>query len=107
VYNPCIGEFATGQAMNAVPHLLQFRDLYGLNNSFVDKLVKGQKQCGWDEYLGTYLKFPPPKNQPPMYMDYRDPKDASCAFDSIISSEVYNVNTCFNPYSIVSYAVIC
>lgn len=102
VYDPCIGEFASGQAMNTVPHIQKYAELWGFNDTYMNELAQQQEACGWNDYIDTYLTFPPPGNQPEMYVNYSNPANWSCAFDQLVFYEVFDINACFNPYSIVS-----
>lgn len=99
MYDPCIGEFGYGNQAAAYPHLEANRNIWGLNDTFMDDLKSQHESCGYKEYYEKYNVFPPAGNQPPTFNDYRN---ATCDITGLAQGWVVNNNPCFNPYEIVS-----
>ena len=98
VYDPCIGQFDYVQEeVPAVPFVQANANLFNFNDTFMAELESLYQSCGYANYTETYLKFPPPGNQPIVPAD--QPSESCDVFD-LIFSEALNNNPCFNIYSI-------
>lgn len=100
LYDPTIGEFATGQQLTAYPFVEKFHELYGFSDSELSGLKSLHHDCGYQMYLDTYMTFPPPVHQPQTYWDANDPKLKACDINKMVERMAFNKNPCYNPYQI-------
>lgn len=99
VYDPCIGQFDyVQQEVPAVPFVLNNANLFNFNQSFLNELEALHKKCGYEEYIGEYLTFPPPGNQPVEFFNYTS--QASCDVFDLIYNEAFGPNPCFDLYEV-------
>ena len=70
-------------------------DIFGFSTSFLDQLQSTSQSCGYDDYLSTYLKFPPAGPQP------KNPAvSSSCDIFDTVYNQAQQINSCFNIYEI-------
>ena len=100
VYDPCIGSFdVVGQEIPTYSFVKANNDILNFNQSFLDKMEAISSECGYTDWMDTYLTFPPPGNQPevPVY------KYKKCDIFDMYYSAVNDLNPCFNVYHITDY----
>lgn len=96
VYDPCIGSFVyTQEEAVAVPYVLENNNMLNLNQSIIQELESLHESCGYQEYVETYLTFPPPGQQLPKFFNYSDPSDIACDVFNLINTAALEVNVCF------------
>lgn len=98
LYDPTIGEFESIQSqIPAYPAIEANINLWGFNQSYMDTLRKVHEECGYGEYLDTFLTYPPSGPQPPMFFDYNDKR---CNMLDTAIQAAYSINPCFSPYEL-------
>ncbi|KAJ5492674.1 Serine-type carboxypeptidase F [Penicillium diatomitis] len=98
-YDPCIGQFDYVQEeIPAVPFVQQNKNLFNFNETFMAELERLHKECGYEEFIDTYLKFPPPKEQPPLFFNYTSMGE--CDVFSMIYNEALGINPCWDLYEV-------
>lgn len=98
VYDPVIGDMTQVQTeLPTLGHVEANLNLWGFNDTFMEELRSIHKECGYQDYLDKYLVFPASGVQPP-------PGNVTdrCDINSLVFTEEFSINTCFNPYFIVS-----
>jgi carboxypeptidase D len=103
VYDPCIGD--CGFVQMEIPTYRFARENNGilnLNQSFLAQLEQTSTECGYEDYIDTYLQFPPPKHQPPSKNSIKNKCDISYEFEVAWN----DINPCFNVYYIADFCPI-
>lgn len=103
VYDPCIGDTSTiHQQVPAYPHIEKYRDIWGLNDTYMEKLKGMHEQCGYDKYIEKYLTYPAAGVQP-VQIPFNYTANDTCDIFYNSLNAVSDVNPCFNLYEIVDH----
>lgn len=98
-YDPCIGSFDYVQEeVVAVPYLHANSAVLNINSSYLSYLDSLDDACVYSDFRNTYLQFPPPGLQPPVYFDYET--DYTCDVFDLAINAALQVNPCYNIYRI-------
>ncbi|KAJ5723942.1 hypothetical protein N7488_001977 [Penicillium malachiteum] len=98
-YDPCIGQYDyVQQEAPTVPLVQSNANLFGFNESFMAELASLHKSCGYEDFIETYLTFPPPGNQPVKTIDWES--IGNCDVFDLVYEEAFNINPCFDLYEI-------
>ncbi|OWZ61190.1 hypothetical protein AYX15_06581 [Cryptococcus neoformans] len=101
MYDPTIGETITVQEMiPTYPFVEANSNLFSFNKTIMAELKDIHESCGYKAYIDRYLKFPPTENQPPLFFNYSDPKNITCAILDMVNELAFHVNPCFNIYGV-------
>ncbi|KAL1409436.1 hypothetical protein Q8F55_003419 [Vanrija albida] len=96
MYDPVIGDMGYVQTQPpTVGHVEANLNLWGFNDTFMESLRAAHKSCGYQDYLDKYLVWPASGVQPPPPRVQR-----GCDLNSLVYTEVFSINPCFNPYYI-------
>ena len=99
VYDPVIGQFVYAQEeVPIVPYVQANNNMFGFNESFMDKLESLDKSCGYAAYRDKYFKFPASGVQPAVYFNYTS--QADCDVFSLVDTFAFETNPCFDVYEI-------
>lgn len=100
INDPSINFDETMLEIPAVPALLHYQNVIGLNDTFVASMTALADTCGYTDYFNKYTTtFPPPG---PLELP-STPNGVNCdVFDSIVTAALY-VNPCFNIYHLIDY----
>jgi carboxypeptidase D len=86
-------------AVPAVPYVDYWKELFNLNNTFLEDIHSRADHCGYTDYINKYLTFPPPGHLPAPVSGKDDPK---CALWNDITNAVLLTNPCFDIYAIAT-----
>lgn len=106
INDPIIGTDEAAQAATVVPYVQYWNNILYLNQTTMDKLALNHKTCGYEDFLATYLTFPPPQHPFPVIPDptvnYNENTTEADPCDPL--SQTYDaavqINPCFNIYRI-------
>ncbi|KAK4908903.1 hypothetical protein LTR49_022266 [Elasticomyces elasticus] len=102
INDPIIGDTTNQQMVVQVPYVDYWQKLLYLNESFIERIHARQDECGYSDYLDTYLTYPPPQTPFPTLAEPSRKNNYSCdQFDSIYEA-ILEVNPCFGEFSITS-----
>jgi carboxypeptidase D len=100
MYDPCIGNCGfIAQTVPTVPYVEKYNEFFKFNSSFMSTIKAAQDNCGYTEWIDTYLKYPPPGPQPEAPVMYNE-SDPGCNLWNIVQNAALQNNPCFNPYEI-------
>lgn len=108
INDPIIGDETNQQQAVIVPYVEYWNNLMYLNETFIGQIQERADQCGYTQYLETYLTFPPPQEAFPVLPDpYDSPRYRCDMFDTVYEA-VLEVNPCckLNSSAIMTHAVI-
>ncbi|KAK5702256.1 hypothetical protein LTR17_022474 [Elasticomyces elasticus] len=95
INDPIIGDGTNQQMVVQVPYVDYWQKLLYLNESFIERIHARQDECGYSDYLDTYLTYPPPQTPFPTLAEPSRKNNYSCdQFDSIYEA-ILEVNPCF------------
>ncbi|KAK5701436.1 hypothetical protein LTR17_022595 [Elasticomyces elasticus] len=95
INDPIIGDGTNQQMVVQVPYVDYWQKLLYLNESFIERIHARQDECGYTDYLETYLTYPPPQTPFPTLAEPSRKNNYSCdQFDSIYEA-ILEVNPCF------------
>ncbi|KAK4960611.1 hypothetical protein LTR10_003507 [Elasticomyces elasticus] len=95
INDPIIGDGTNQQMVVQVPYVDYWQKLLYLNDSFIERIHARQDECGYSDYLDTYLTYPPPQTPFPTLAEPSRKNNYSCdQFDSIYEA-ILEVNPCF------------
>ena len=101
MYDPCIGDWDfTQQEVPVVPFVRRNNNVMGYNASLMAHVEKLHQDCGFADYLDTYLTYPPPAEQPPVFFNSSSPQNSSCAIWEMLDLAAFSINPCFNVYAV-------
>ena len=104
VYDPAIGESVFVQEqITTYPFVEANANLFNFNKTTMAEFKELHETCGYKDYIERYLKFPPTENQPPLFFDYYDIDNVTCAIFDWVIKEAFRINPCFDIYEIVSW----
>jgi len=89
----------TNRSVPAVPFVDQWAGLFNLNKTFMDEIHKRADDCGYTEYLETYLTYPPPSKLP---TPSKTNADEGCGLFNDIFNAVSLTNPCFDVYQVAT-----
>lgn len=102
MYDPCIGAIDTvQQEYTAYPHVEKYRNIWGLNDTYMETLKGLHEQCGFKAFIDQYLTFPPSGVQPQLSWNYT--ANATCDIFDMAYYAAVDLNPCFNLYEIVDH----
>ncbi|KAK5685883.1 hypothetical protein LTS10_001996 [Elasticomyces elasticus] len=102
INDPIIGDGTNQQMVVQVPYVDYWQKLLYLNESFIERIHARQDECGYSDYLDTYLTYPPPQTPFPTLAEPSRKNNYSCdQFDSIYEA-ILEVNPCFGESSIAN-----
>ena len=105
INDPIIGDGTNQQMVVQVPYVEYWQNLLYLNDSFIERIRARQDECGYSDYLNTYLTYPPPQLPFPTLTEPSRRNNYSCdQFDSIYEA-ILEVNPCFNIYHISAWSL--
>lgn len=90
-------DYDVQSAVPAVPFVDYHRSLFHFNDTFRAQIHQLHKDCGYADYLATYLTYPPPHEQPVF-----SSSDECTNVFTLIANESFRMNPCFNYYNIAS-----
>jgi carboxypeptidase D len=100
VYDPCIGNCGyIHQTTPVVPYIEKNTEFFKFNSSYMATIKQAHQDCGYADWISTYLQYPPPGPQPPTPAMY-NPISPSCDLWNLAQSAALQNNPCFNPYEI-------
>lgn len=100
VYDPCIGNCGyIHQTVPAVPYVEKYSEFFMFNSSYMATIKQAHQDCGYADWIATYLKYPPPGLQPPAPPQYNT-ESPSCDLWDLVQNAALQNNPCFNPYEI-------
>ncbi|KAJ5174867.1 uncharacterized protein N7482_000744 [Penicillium canariense] len=98
-YDPCIGQFDYVQEeIPVVPFIKKNANLFNFNETFMAELEHLHQSCGYEEFIDTYLTFPPPKEQPPLFFNWTSMEE--CDVFDLVYETVFDINPCFDLYEV-------
>ncbi|OXH33210.1 carboxypeptidase D [Cryptococcus neoformans] len=101
VYDPAIGESVFVQEQITTYPLVEANaNLFNFNKTTMAEFKELHETCGYKDYIERYLKFPPTENQPPLFFDYYDIDNVTCAIFDWVIKEAFRINPCFDIYEI-------
>ncbi|AAW43002.1 carboxypeptidase D, putative [Cryptococcus deneoformans JEC21] len=101
MYDPTIGESVFVQEqITTYPFVEANANLFNFNKTTMAELKDLHEFCGYKEYIERYLTFPPTENQPPLFFDYYDFDNITCAIFDIVNNMALRINPCFDIYEI-------
>jgi carboxypeptidase D len=101
MYDPSTSYDTIQRDIPAVPFVDYWGGLFPFNDTFKDYLHNASDACGYNDFLSTYLTFPPPgpfpgeADLPGLSLD-------GCSLWSDIYNEIFNVNPCFDVYQVAT-----
>lgn len=98
-YDPSVAEDVLLEDLPAVAYVDRFKDLFNFNETFMDELHQRADECGYTEYMETYLTFPPTEKLP---APANNSKVEGCGLWQSIFDAVMLTNPCFDEYAIAT-----
>ncbi|KAF2125792.1 carboxypeptidase cpdS precursor [Dothidotthia symphoricarpi CBS 119687] len=98
-YDPSVAEDALLEDIPAAGFLDKWAGLFNLNESFTEDIHKRAAECGYTDYMETYLTFPPPGKFP---TPENNASVAGCAIWGDIFDAVLLTNPCFDVYAVAT-----
>jgi carboxypeptidase D len=100
MYNACIGQYDYVQEQVPVaPFVRDNNEFYNFSPELLDNLTASHEACGYQNFIDTYLTFPPSDVQPPL-----DTYPPQCDIWGRVFRELDRSTDpavkCFNPYQI-------
>jgi carboxypeptidase D len=104
IYDPSTTFDAIAEQVPAVQLVDSNKSLFALNETFLEYIHNKSAACGYDDYISTYLQFPPPGPFPTQLpgADADGYTLESCDVFSDIFYAVSLVNPCFDIYQIAT-----
>lgn len=99
IYDPSVAADTVLEDIPAVPFVDRWSGLFNFNNSYMASIHERAEKCGYNDYLETYLQFPPPGKLPAPNMTA---KDEGCGIWSEIIDAVMLTNPCFDVYQVAT-----
>ncbi|KAF2260498.1 carboxypeptidase cpdS precursor [Lojkania enalia] len=93
IYDPSVASDALLEDVPAVPFVDHWAGLFNLNKTFMDHIHERAEECGYTDYMNTYLSFPPPG---PL------PEPRQCGLWEDITYAVFLTNPCFDVYQVAT-----
>ena len=101
MYDPCIGDFDfVQQEVPIAPFVMRNNNVMGFNATFLAQIEALHQSCGYAEWIDTFLAYPPPGNQPPVFFNSSAPQNVSCALWEALDKAAFDINPCFNVYAV-------
>ena len=107
IYDPSTSYDQIQEQIPAVNFATHWKDLFVLNDTFVEYMHAKANNCGYTQFMDEYLVFPPKGQQPgPMSLPgvnttSGETLDSCDVFDDIFSA-VSLINPCFDIYQCVA-----
>ncbi|KAI8589035.1 putative pheromone processing carboxypeptidase [Geranomyces variabilis] len=98
LYDPLIGEHHVQDIIPAARCVDKWKDLFGLNDTFMATIQKKAHKRGYTDYMNKYLVFPPAGPQPTVPVD----PAPGCDVWMDIFEAVLLINPCFDIYQIAT-----
>ncbi|CAO2653238.1 Nn.00g026490.m01.CDS01 [Neocucurbitaria sp. VM-36] len=98
-YDPSVAEDALLEDIPAVPFVDKWAGLFQFNETFMKDIHERADQCGYTEYIETYLTFPPSGKLP---TPANNSKVEGCGLWEDIIDAVMLTNPCFDVYAIAT-----
>jgi carboxypeptidase D len=103
MYDPCVGQCGyIEQTVAAYPYVEKNYEFFKFNDTYMASLKKAHTDCGYEEYIKTYLTYPPPGLQPALpstTYQYNTTSKSCDIWNNVINGALQN-NPCFNVYEI-------
>ncbi|ORY14940.1 carboxypeptidase cpdS precursor [Clohesyomyces aquaticus] len=99
IYDPSVAADVLLQEVPAVPFVDTWAGLFNLNQTFMDDIHNRADECGYTEYLDTYLAFPPSGKLP---LPANNSKVPACSLWNDITNAVLLTNPCFDIYQVAT-----
>ncbi|KAJ3175340.1 hypothetical protein HDU87_006290 [Geranomyces variabilis] len=99
MYDPVIGEANVQDNIPVAAYVDHWKDLLGLNDTFLAAAKATAARCGYTNYLNKYLTYPPPKGFQPTQS--ADPAEGCDLWMQIFEATLL-VNPCFDMYQIAT-----
>jgi carboxypeptidase D len=99
IYDPSVAEDSLLEDVPAVAYVDKWSGLFNLNATFTEDIHTRAANCGYTDYLNTYLTFPPPG---PLPQPNKSANDEGCALWNDITNAVFYTNPCFDIYQIAT-----
>ncbi|KAG5950134.1 hypothetical protein E4U53_005446 [Claviceps sorghi] len=104
VYDPAIADWRLGD-VNVVPFVDHNRNLFPLNDSFVQAIHKADRKCGYADIRDKFLTWPA-RGLLPNGLPGADPNTGQafpeCELQTAIREAVTAINPCFNTYQVAT-----
>lgn len=99
-YDPSVTYDVVGDDIPAVPFVNHWKNLFNLNQTYLDDLNSRYRDCGYEEFLGNALTFPPtgPLPTPPDVARKND----SCRLSNDVVNAAQLVNPCWDIYQVAT-----
>lgn len=102
INDPIFGSAAIQEQVVLLPFVRYWKDLYYLNDTYMEELEERNAYCNYTSYFEEYYKFPPPPGPWPVLEDpYSNPNLTCDLFDDILQAAIL-VNPCFDLYHITA-----
>lgn len=99
IYDPSVAADTVLEDIPSVPFVDRWSGLFNLNQSFTDEIHERAEKCGYNDYLETYLTFPPVSKLP---APNQTNKDEGCGIWSDIIDATMLTNPCFDVYQVAT-----
>ncbi|KAI1270659.1 alpha/beta-hydrolase [Xylariaceae sp. FL1019] len=100
IYDPVIGNGIVQDALTTVPFVDFHSNLFPFNQSFSKTIHQQHLECGFQDYMDTYLQFPPPGPQPSNFSD--TVSDECASIWGVVTDEILSPNPCFDVYQVAT-----
>ena len=106
IYDPSTSYDAIQNDIPAVAFADYWTGLFPFNDTYKEYLHTSAESCGYNDFISTYLTFPPPGPLPapaelPGLDENGDVKD-ECSLWNAVYNEIFNVNPCFDVYQVAT-----
>ncbi|KAG0645168.1 putative serine carboxypeptidase [Hyphodiscus hymeniophilus] len=106
IYDPSTSYDAIQNDIPTVQFVDYWGGLFPFNDTYKDFLHTSAETCGYNDFINTYLTFPPPGPLPgpadlPGLDEHGDTKD-ECSLWNSVTNEIANVNPCFDVYQVAT-----
>ncbi|KAF2477049.1 carboxypeptidase cpdS precursor [Lindgomyces ingoldianus] len=99
VYDPSVASDTLLEEIPAVPFVDQWEGLFNLNETFMEDIHTRADECGYTDYVETYLTFPPPG---PLPVPANNSHTPGCGLWNDITNAVLLTNPCFDIYQVAT-----
>ncbi|PQE04801.1 carboxypeptidase cpdS protein [Rutstroemia sp. NJR-2017a BBW] len=105
IYDPSTSFDQIQEQIPAVAFVDYWGGLFPFNDSFVEQIHNVSSSCGYDDFLNTYLTYPPPGPLPSKLPGTGKSgiyATEECDVFDLIYNEVFNVNPCWDIYQVAT-----
>ena len=98
-YDPSVADDVLLEDIPSVPFVDKWAGLFNLNETFMADIHQRADECGYTDYMETYLTFPPTSKLPTPAKNASTP---NCSIWNDIFNAVLLTNPCFDVYAVAT-----